>query len=187
MIKKVSKSEFEKFLEELKNKDNTQRFINKLRHLLKDPFSGRADLSLDDIEITLDEILQEEIPTNFVVPNIGSENLETRLDNRIDTFLTAAPSIKDLRSGGRVTGITTNCIYPHIYFTAHPIHKSTLKIYKNEMGSAVFCDNNNGTFDKAHRFPLGVYNFVADMLYQHGIGDYCEGTDMEMLLYYKES
>jgi hypothetical protein len=175
------------FLKDLANPNNRTRFISKLRHLLKDSSANNANPSLKDIKINLKYILQDE--EKFFVPKIGNEStLSIKLTNRINAFFIVAPYIRNCNSG-IVPGITTNCIHPHIYFTAHPIDRTTLKIYKNEMGSASFSlyNDKKEDFIKENRFPLGVYNFVADMLYQHGIGDYCEGTDMEMLLYYKES
>jgi hypothetical protein len=172
----VEETDFTAFLTELKNDANKNRFIGKLEHLLTDS---------RDLQISLDSILRKD--NNFVIPNKGSdEDLKFRLESRIKTFFGEMKFQEEFRSD-LVSGVQKSRIFPHTYFTAYPIHKQTLKIYQNKMGEKDFYDNANATFDKSNRFPLGVYNFVADLLYQNEIGDHHKCTDMEILLYYKKS
>ncbi len=157
-----TKDDFDKLCESIINNNNC--FIKQLQSL---------NLDLTDktnLQTFLSGLLKND--TEFTI----NDSRSTKLN---DVFYDRIEKLRNMN--GMLERFNGNSdIFPHIYFTAYPICQK-LDIHKN-----LPVDGNPNNIDGLTptdlRFPLGVYNFITDLVYSHTQSGK-QGTDMENYLY----
>ncbi|MCL2072769.1 MAG: hypothetical protein FWH18_02515 [Marinilabiliaceae bacterium] len=122
----------------------------------------------EDFQNKLKELLEID-STKFVVNETNEDPLTKVFTDRIQVCKEHLPNVASL--------INEVC-YPHVYFSAYPID-IYFNIHKNKKDDPKSFEGINA---KTSRYPLGVYNFLTDLIYAN-TGEGKKDTDMENYLY----